>query len=172
MTRSFSTGFRNQLESIRSDGVLVHMAVIDHDDLAEPIRIVNDVVDYVFEGETYLGFPFAIELLTDDDRPPRGRLTVQNVDRSIGEAVRSIDTAPTVRIMLLADQDFASAVDGNGVRQEVGSPTPEYDAPFLLLQNVEVDAMTVSGELNSYDPTSEPWPAIRSTPDRLPGLEP
>lgn len=169
--RDFSQSFRAGFEDPNSPDLIVVLLTLTAG--ASVLRVANDVVDYVYGGETYLGFPFQFELLTDSDRPPRGQLSVQNVDQRIGQAIQALSEAPAMEITVLADQDFGAAalVDGVKTRTEIGTPVVEYQASSLVLRNISVDAIAVTGEIQTYDYTSEPWPRIRTTPELLPGLE-
>ncbi len=167
MPRIVSTEFRRAAEARESGDVFLEFIRISHDALSDDIRCVNDIVDFMYAGELYAGCPFSLSLLTDTDQPPRAKITVQNVDRRIGEAIQAIDDAPNLEILVMSSADFDLSVKP---RTPIGTPTVEYAARFLRLENVEVDAMTVSADIASWDFTQEPWPAIRATKGRLPGL--
>jgi len=171
MPREISTALRQNLEEPRSSEYIVILIDLEHPTLAEPIRIANDVVAYVYEDNTYLGFPFEFELIGDLTKVPRGRLRIQNVDRQIGEAILELVTSPQLTITMLAASDFSDTLTG-GKRMPVGTPVVEYQARHLIFGNVSVDAMVIIGEIISFDMGNEPWPAIRTTADRLPGLDP
>jgi hypothetical protein len=122
------------------------MLEIVHPSIINPIRVANDVVDYEFEGNLYIGFPFELEIVSDTAGTPRGQLRIQNVDRRIGEAVLSLTSPPQLRIILCAQSDFADVTVGGRVRQELsGGTIPEYEASHLIFGNISVDAMAVSG---------------------------
>lgn len=168
MPRVISTDFRNNLEASANPDAVLIFATITHATLADPIRIVNDIVDYVWQGKTYTGIPFQIELLTDNDAAPSAKIRIQNVNGVIGQAVLGLKSSPRIQLDVLASSDFGAAVAN--VRTEIGTPTVEYSAPRLRLRNVSGDAMMVEGELWSYDVSREPFPAIRATKERLPAL--
>lgn len=172
MTRAISLGLRRALEEPRSSEYVVVLLEITHPLLATSIRVANDVVSYNFEGNTYIGFPFELEILSDSKNVPRGQLRVQNVDRRISEAIIDLVSPPKLRIILLANSDFSDTLTDNERTPVSDDIQPEYEASNLVFANVSVDAMSVSGEIMSFDMSSEPWPGIRSTADRLPGLDP
>lgn len=167
--RQISTTFRDVLEARGSGTFPVIFLAIGHPELHQGfVRLVNDVVDFVWQGETWVGFPFSFELLSDDESPPTAKLRVQNVDRRLGEIVQAIPSAPTLEASILSSADFS---DYNGTaRVEIGTPVPEYVASNMKLRNIRVDAQIIEGELMTYDPTAEPYPSTRSTRDRMPGL--
>src|SRR5262245_51376559 len=174
MPREISTAFRRELEEPRSTELVVILLEISHPSLAVPIRVANDTVHYLYNGNTYIGFPFEIDLLGDDEQIPRGQLKIQNVDRQIGEAILELTTPPSLTITIVAGSDFGetSAADHYQAVPLVDEPGIEYQATHLMFGNIQVDAMAVVGEIKSFEVSSEPWPAIRTTAERLPGLDP
>lgn len=138
-----------------SDGFLV-LLTIEHDDLAVPIRVVNNTEDVDSNGETYTAFPFEVSMPTDsDDGPPRMHLVIDNISREIGEAIRTITSPATVSAsaVRLADPDSVEAT-----------------APDFTLRNVTYDALTVQGDLELEDVSREPFPARTYSPAEFPGL--
>lgn len=119
------------------------------------IRVVNNTEDVVSRGNTYQAFPFEIELPGEDpDSPSSARLRIDNVDKRIVEAVRSISTPPEVTIeVILASQPN----------------TVEISYANLTLRSVEYDAGSVRGELVFESIFSEPV-TLTITPNRFPGL--
>lgn len=181
MPRTLSQGYRNELEASRSGEVTLVFASITHPSIVDPIRVVSDVVDYMrivddLAGAPvsvrYLGIPFEIELLTDGDAPPRGKITVQNVDQAIGAAIEDMTDSPRLLLEIIALSDFGNIemIDGRRTRQPVGTPTIEYSAAHLALKNIQGNAISVSADITVYDVQREPWPGIRTTQNRLPGL--
>jgi hypothetical protein len=191
---TISASLRRALEEPRSNTYVVVLLEITHPQLGKPIRVANDVVDYVFEDNTYIGFPFDIEIVGDVTTTPRGQLSIQNVDQRISDAILSLTTPPRLRILLFSSDDFGevgepsifadseevfaddeeTTVDAGDTRNRTISDgaVPEYEASHLVFGNISVDVMRISGEIVSFDMSNEPWPAIRSTADRLPGLQP
>lgn len=169
MPRLIPAVIRREIEAQESGLFLLALVEITHPDLLAPIRVANDIVDYLLSGNRYVGMPFELDHITDGDRPPSGRLRVQNVDQRIGEWVLSLSSPPRLRIDIYSGDDFG-ALDESKTRTAIGTPSPFYSARHLRLRNVSVDAVAVSGEIGSWDPGREPWPSIRATKDRLPGL--
>src|SRR5690349_9324454 len=129
---------------------------IDHVDLPSPIRVVNNKETIISNGEEYTGFPFEIMLpSSQEDSPPQAKLRIDNVSREIGQAIRTIPTAPSVTIRI--------------VRQE----TPDIvEAEFqgMILRSVTYDALSVEGVLDFEDLTREPFPALSFSPSHYPGI--
>lgn len=166
MTRSISAAFRNSTEDEQTSETFVVMATVTHSALLVPIRVNNDIVDYIYNGDTFFGTGFTISLLSDDDQSPKAQVMIPNVDQSVGDALLAISTSPRIRIALLARSDFNDDVP----RRAFAIPTVEYLAPELFLRNVTCDAVALTADIFSYDVSTEPWPRVRTTPDLLPGL--
>lgn len=169
MTRTLGAAFRLELEKSASSEHGVELLAING-----TIFVANDTVDYSYTDPTYglqtfVGFPFVIEYISDDDSMPHGKLTIQNVDRAVGDVVQTLFAAVSLQITLLSSADFAAPV--SGLRSPIATPTVEYVAKNLSLRSIQVDAMQVSGTITSYDDNEEPWPSIRTTPDVFPGLD-
>lgn len=180
--RALSTGYRNEIEASSSGEVTLVFITVTHADLDTPVRLVSEdengvsyndglIINYNKGGNLFLGCPFALELLTDDERPPRGRITMADPERRIGIGILPLVDSPRLKIEVVALSDYVEGTyDGNNARSPSGTPTVQYTADHLFLRNVSGDAMTVEAEIASYDMVGEPWTYIRATQDRLPGL--
>jgi hypothetical protein len=129
---------------------------IDHSSLSEPIRVCNNKVNIMSNGEDYIGFPFEI-ILPDskEDSPPTSKLRIDNVSREIGQAIRLISSPPSVTIKV--------------VRQE----TPDViEAEFtgMSMTNVSYDAFSVEADLQFEDLTKEPYPYLTFSPALFRGI--
>lgn len=137
------------------DGLLA-LLTISHVDLAAPIRVVHNQVDITSRGDTFTAFPFELVLPTNSpDSPPRARLTIDNVSREIGQAIRTVSSAPTVLIEVVRISD---------------NDAVELSFPALKLKNVRFDVAKVTGDLVSEDLQLEPYPAYAFSPAHFPGL--
>lgn len=180
--RAISTAYRNAIEASSSDEVTLVFLTVTHDDLATPVRLVSEdensvshhggeIINYNKGGNLFLGCPFALELLTDDERPPRGRITMADPERRIGLYLLPLVDSPRIKIELVALSDYVEGVyDSNNARSPSGTPTVQYTADHLFLRNVSGDALVIEAEIASYDMVGEPWPSTRATQDLLPGL--
>jgi hypothetical protein len=170
MPRSLSTQFLRETLDPQSGQFVPVFLDISHASMTQTIRIVSDVVDYIYDDNRYTGFPFQLSLISDDERPPRAQISVQNADRRIGIWLLGLVTPPRLRLRVIADAAFGVKDKKQNARLPLGTPAVEYDADYLTLRNITIETLTISGDIGSYDFSSEPWPAIRSTRDRLPGL--
>lgn len=166
MTRALSTSFRTTLESSNASDLAIIFATVTHPDLETAVTVNSDIMDYVLGGVTFLGAAFNVSLLQDDDAPPVGKVSIPNVDRAIGEAVQLLSTPPKLKLEIYPRSDF----DNANPRTPLGTPSVQYSADGLFLRNISCDALGFTADLSTYDIASEPWPAIRSTVNRLPGL--
>ena len=126
------------------------LITISHPSLSEDIRVVNNKIAIISNGLEYIAFPFDI-ILPDskEDSQPSAKLTISNVSREIGQAIRLISTPPNVKITV--------------VRQD----TPDImEAQFvgMRLNNVKYDMMTVSADLEFEDLTREEFPSLKFSP--------
>lgn len=106
MPRSITASFRKAVEANFSGDVDLVFLTISHPSLSDDIRVVMDNRNYSYNGHTYIGFPFDIQLLSDDEQPPKAQLAIQNVDSGIGEAIRTLVSPPRLKIELLSSADF------------------------------------------------------------------
>lgn len=156
MSRNVSLTLKQAVFAPETDAVFIILLTIDHPNLAMPIRLTSDAVDTVSRGNTFIRFPFDLSLPDDGaDRPPRARLTIDNVDRQIVQAIRSISSAPTVLMEIVRDAD---------------PNTVEASFPEFKMLEVGYDSLAVSFELNLEQFRAEPWPAALFTPGDFPGL--
>lgn len=120
-------------------------------------RVCDNATDIVSNSQTFTAFPFTIELPGDREDAPVAQLRISNVDKAIGQAIDAAPGPVNVKIELV----LASAPDN-----------VEKTFDGLELRVTRRTALTVEGELQSAQFTSEPWPKVRATPGRFPGLFP
>lgn len=165
--RNVPASVRADIEREANSDALLVFITITHPDLLEPIRVVNDPENFTLSGALHVGFEFRIELLSDNDSPPTARLTIQNVDRRIGDTLLRTVNPPRIELQIVAASEFDTTVSP---RTELGTAARIYRAQHLYLTDVSGDKLQVSGTLRSFDYTQETWPALRATEARYPGL--
>lgn len=152
---SVTDEFRADAWAPESDLYLV-LLTISHPDLPDPIRVVNNNESVTSESISYAAFPFEIALPeSQENAPPRAELSISNVGREIGQAIRSIGSPPSVTIAV--------------IRQE----TPDVVEALhvgMKLSGVSYDAQQVSGQLVREDFVTEPYPALTYSPAEFGGL--
>lgn len=132
------------------------LLTISHASLAHPIRVVNNHVDVTSNGSVYTGFPFEIDLPDDvPGQPPRVRLRIDNIERQIVDAVRSIVGPFSVQLDVVMGSSPS---------------TIEASFPSLSAVRVEYDALVVEADLAFEDVLNEPFPGDSFIPSQYPGL--
>ncbi|TVQ82100.1 MAG: DUF1833 domain-containing protein [Micavibrio sp.] len=156
MSRSLSLSALDALNAQETGEVFLILLTIDHPSLSAPLRVTHDRRNTESRGEVFVAFPFDLELPEDSETlSAQARLSIDNIDRSIVAALRSIDGAPSVllEVVRAADPD-----------------TVEAAFPDFRLTNVQYDALGVTGDLSIEDFTAEPYPAAVFSPSGFPGL--
>ncbi len=132
------------------------LLTISHASLTEDIRVANNKVAVTSNGLEYVAFPLQIQLPdSKEDSQPSSKLTISNVSREIGQAIRMISTPPQVTLQV--------------VRQE----TPDIvEAEFvgMILSNVKYNMMTVTADLVFEDLTREEYPYLKFSPSIFKGI--
>jgi len=155
--RNPSATFKRAIFASQTGEAFLMLLTIDHASLGAPIRATSDSVATVSNGNTFVAYPFRLELSPEGEKAtPRMRLQIDNVDREIVQALRNAGlTAPTVtaQVVLGSDPD-----------------TIEAEFPEFKLRSASYDALVVEGELRLEDFTTLPYPFLTYTPSRFPGL--
>jgi hypothetical protein len=156
VSRNLSSLTRQALYAAETGEIFLVLLTLSHAGLSAPIRVTSDAVTTLSRGNTFVSFPFDLVLPDDqENRAPRARLVIDNIDRQIVTAVRSLSTPLTalIEIVRAADPDVV-------------------EARFIdfKLTNVSYDAHKVEGDLTIEDFTSEPFPAASFSPSLFPGL--
>lgn len=123
--------------------------------MREPVRLVRNSAAVTSRGETYSAAWFEADVINDNDGQPRAELTVPNVDRAIGFWADGLDGPPEVTLEVVGSDHLDE---------------PIYRAARLELRNIEIQPMTVRGQLASRDYSAEPCGTIYVSPGRFPGL--
>lgn len=156
MSRNVSLTTRQALYDQETGESFLLLVTINHDDLPQPIRVSSDEVDTVSRGNTFQKCAFEITLPDDvEERAPRARVRIGNVDRQIVKTIREIQTAPTITIEVVPGSD---------------PDTVEAAFPDFILSDVSYDALVIEGEMSLDELLSEPFPSGRFDPARFPGL--
>lgn len=166
--RDIPPATREHLEDAVAPDALLAFLLIEHEALDEPIRLVSDPLDYVYDGEEWIGIVFGYTILDDTDEAVAvAEVTLPNVDRRIGQALRLIAGEARLSLRILSAADFDLSVVP---RQPIATPGVIYSMPGYILKSAKVDAMQVTGQVGLHDYSQEPWPYISATQGRLPGL--
>lgn len=156
MARNLSVEARRALFAQETKTVFLLLLTITHPSFTPPIRVVNNTKSIVSNGETYAAFPFEIVLPDErDDSLPQMTLRIDNVDRAIVKALRSIATPASLQLDVVLSQ------------------TPDLiEASFMgfTLSNANYDSVAVEGVLSLEDVLNQPYPGDAFTPSLTPRL--
>lgn len=132
------------------------LLTIAHSSLESPLRFTSDGVKTESQGHTFISFPF--EFIAPEDTEngsTRAQIRFDNVDRSIVETIRTIDSPPKITAQVVRGSD----------PEEIEVEWPNFD-----LLSVEYDALVVSGEIGLESYVLEPFPKDLFTPSTAPAL--
>jgi len=156
MSRPLSNPAKQGVFAQETEQVFLPLVTITHPDLAEPIRVVRNTEDIVSRGQEFVALGFDLTLPDDsEDSVPAMKLEIDNVDRRIVEAIRTI-TSPaqvTTEVVLASQPD-----------------TVEAAFEGYTLRDTEYDALRVTGTLALEDVLNEPFPSGTFTPNLFPGM--
>lgn len=167
MIRDIDAEVRAGLEAADSSNALLAFLTVTHPLLPNPIRVVSDVIDYVVGGQTFTGLPFGFEPLTDGEGAPMTELRIQNVDARIGRALLGLNDRAQISLEIRSSADFDLSQDP---RVEIPGGSVIYAFAGFDLVDVTVTVAEVTGRVMLRDYSQEPWPGLRCTQSRMPGL--
>ena len=137
-------------------GGFIELVTINHETLADPLRFCNDNQNVTSRGDLFLAYPFTVKLPKESDRSvPNATLIIDNVSQAIGATLRTVTTAPTVLIEIVRMDD---------------TDVVEAEFPVFEMRNVEVNILSISGDLVVVDMMREPFPQRNFTPSEYAGL--
>ena len=165
--RSIPTAARKDAQQPESAHARIWFIVVRHPNLLEPIRVASDVLDYTLDGHLYKGIPITVIPITDTDQQASSKIRMPNIDRQIGDALRTISGRAMFEATQYSTADFDLTKQP---REAIGTPSPILSYEQFELRNVDVDAIAVSGDLTLTDFAQEPVPHHRATADRTPGV--
>lgn len=165
MSRSFTSTFKQALYAPETEQIFTTLIEIDHDDLAQPIRVASDwleelptagVKGVISNGVEYIAFPFEFMLPDQNETGiSRAKLRIDNVSREIMVSALAITSPATVNIKVVLSCD---------------PDTVEINLEGFKLSNITANAFAIEGDLliTSFD--LEPFPSGRFDPSRFAGL--
>jgi len=106
MGRNVTGAFIAACNAANTDECFIVLVTVEHSELAAPIRLNTSGENQVSNGDTYLACPIQVTLSEDsEDRIPQAKLVMDNIDRTIIAALRSITTPPTVTLQIVKASD-------------------------------------------------------------------
>lgn len=165
--RDITAAARESLNAEQSQDALLTFAEVSHPLLSEPLRVVTDVLPYVWNGATWHPVMFEFEAVTDSDRPPEARIILPAIDQTISQALIALPQRAIISVWVLTSADFDLTQEP---RTAIGTPVPLMDLLNYELIDVRGGVSEASGRIKLRDFSQEPWPGIRATESRCPGL--
>lgn len=141
---------------------------IDHESLEEPIGLVLDDADYLFEGRLWHKSRLDLAPVSDSDKPAEANFRFPNIDRRRTALLSTITGSLRVSFRLFSSSWFDTGKTPRVVRSGL-TPVAAYEAYDLDLVDVTVTPSEVSGRLRGYDYRSEAVPARRAAYSDFPG---
>jgi len=155
--KTYSQTYQRTINAVSAAQSPLLALEITHEDLAQPIRVVNDVEDLVSNGETFVAMAFRAELPSDlEEGQARARLVVDNVGKEMVGWLEASNggRGARCRIMQLLRSD---------------PDTIEWEIS-MDLSNLVVSPLTVSGTLSFEDLLNRPGIPMLYRPEAAPGL--
>ncbi len=154
--RTLTLAAVRSLMAERTDVVWLVFLTISHAELTPSIRVVNNTEDIESNGETFIGFPFLLDMPAErENQLPRVQLTIGNVDKSIVDGLRALSSSPTIKVEIITSEDFDKV--------EVGPYTYTF-------AKMDFDKLLVTGDLKFEELLEEPYPGTRFIPNNFQGL--
>ena len=96
------TQFQERNQRIKDEVGHVELLEVTNPSFSEPMRICNDVQDFVSQGVPYIGLPFGFTLPEDQSgSAPRMQLTLDNVGRGITDELERLQPGTTTMAKLI-----------------------------------------------------------------------
>ena len=156
MSRSVSNTFKTAVYKQETSEIFLFLLEIDHDDLDTPLRFVDNTEDVTSNSDVYTAFPFSINLPSDrEDQLPSVTLAIDNIDQTIVQTIRELDSPPTVSLSVILNSD---------------PDTIEAGPVEFTMKNATYTADVVTCGLAYEDILNEGFPGDSFTPNYFTGL--
>lgn len=143
----------------QSSGELwIYLVTAFHPSLSSPLRLACPATsNVVSNGNTFIATRFDIVISAESfESPAKAEITIEAVDGALLAALRVLDPSPTI------DIEIVTASEPNVIQ------AAQRDLEIAGLNVEGVRSMTI--ELSSESIFSAPFPGIRMTRDRVPGI--
>ena len=154
--RPLSAAARIAMTAQETGEVLLYLLALSHPTMVTPMYFVNNTEAIVSGGISYQAYPFDVMIPDDTEEISTIKLTIDNIDRRIVEAIRRIDAPAKFTLsMIMASEPDTLLVP----------PIP------CTLQNVSYTAQVVTGDIAPYeDIINAIFPLHNFDPARFPGV--
>jgi hypothetical protein len=133
-----------QLYGQESHDPFLFLVTLDHEEWDEPIYFVNNTVEIVSRGITYLPFPMTIRLPTDDGETARAfAMEFDNVSLELIEPLRKVTTQVDIKLeMILASMPDEVQISFEELKLQTVNYTKFRVIGSVILDNFLNTAMT------------------------------
>lgn len=157
MARNYSSQFKSTLAEVSANEAPLILIEINHDDLPQPVRVVNDMQDVTSNGNLYVGYPFNCKLPDDyENQLPKAQIIIDNVGRELMYWIDTTgggqDSTCTFKQILRSNPDVV-----------------EWEITMSLF-NIQVTMESVIAELGFENLFNKPAIRRRYRPDTAPGI--
>jgi len=84
MARAYSAEYKSTLASTAAPEAPITLLEIDHADLSQPVRVVNDTSNVISNGVEYIACQFRCDMPSDfENQLPKATLSVDNVGKEL-----------------------------------------------------------------------------------------
>lgn len=163
--RSLSLAARTAINAQTTDECFIQLVTITSDALTTPILVADDAFEVLptagvrgvlSRGSEFIYLPFTLSMPNDDDTGiGRAQISIENVSRQIIQAILSTSGQIDIKVEVV----LASDVD-----------VVEYVLDNFILESVNFDALTITGQMTIQYYDREPFPCKRFTPSDFGGL--
>lgn len=157
MPKEYSAQYKSTLAEVNAEESPLILLEIDHPELTQPVRVVNDTTDVTSNGDTYIAFPFRCVLPDDfENQLPKARLSIDNVSRDLMFWIETTGggqgSTATFKQIMRSNPDLI-----------------EWHIQMSLF-NVTVNMQEISAELGFENLFGKPAVTFKYRPDNSPGL--
>jgi hypothetical protein len=157
MAKTYTSAFKKTINSVSAAEFPLVLLQIDRDDLAQPIRIINDSTDLVHSGNNYIGLPFDITLPDDPESGiPQAQLSIMNVGRELTVWIENADWSKETTCTLT--QVMRSA------------PNVAEWSITLTMSDIQMSSKYITAKLGFEDLFGLPAVTLKYSPVVAPGL--
>lgn len=157
MAKTYDANWHRKTSALEGTEFPLVLLEINHADLPQPIRVVNDREDVTHNGNLYQRMAFGITLPDDPEQGlPQAKLSLDNIGRELVTWLETADwnNATTVTITQILRSD----------------PNTVQFTTDMGLENIKVTQMKVTGDLTYEDLLGLPAININYTPQTAVGL--
>lgn len=154
--RIVSEEFKREVNASQTAEKFIPLLIIEEDTLSEPLRLCQNDIDIISNGEIFYAAAFDITLPDDaEGQLPTSKITLDNVTREIGLAVRGMQKPPsfTIQVIRVSAPDFIEATFTG-----------------FHLKQININKQTITGSLTVNNFYNQKYPKDSFIPSLFPGL--